>query len=240
VIHYVYRIEKKLPTDDRKYYYGKHSGSIDDIGNTYFTSSKRIKSDFRENPNDFIVKIVRCFESSQDAILFESQIHKRLDVAKHPLFFNEQNQVAGKQTHDRTGMVTVKDRCDNVLNISVDLYNANKDLYTSLKAGLVSCKSLVTGKLIQVSKAEFDSDDNLVGVNYNKVDVIIIETGEKINVSKDEFDKNKHLYTTARNGKVACRNLSTGEVKQVSKAEFDSDDNLVGIMHGKRYKRKIK
>jgi len=208
MIHYVYRITLLEPFDERKYYYGKHSGNLSDLGRSYFTSSKKVQKFIFEEKREYKIKIVKTFETTEEALKFEGKLHNRLDVAKHSKFFNQQNQtLSGKL--DRTGLVTVKNlKTLEILTISVDTYQNNKKLYESLQAGQVSAKNLETGEFTKVLKSEFDKNKNLVGVNYG----------------------NNNLGNWSK-GEVSCKDTN-GNIIRVAKDVFLQRDDLVGIKSG--------
>lgn len=52
------------------------------------------------------------------------------------------------------------------------------------------------------------------------VTVQIIKTGERLAIPKDEYYNNKHLYTTATTGKVACKIKDTQECILIDADEF--------------------
>ncbi len=90
--HYVYRVTK-----DREHYYGSRTDLNEDtIGVTYFTSScnKNFAKDFKANPKNYKVKIIKSFNNPGDKILFESYLHQKFDVKNHDNFINRANQTA--------------------------------------------------------------------------------------------------------------------------------------------------
>ena len=93
--HFVYRITILNKKDERKYYVGKHSGSVNDFKNKrYFTSSKVVSQLLRNSETKYKVKIVKTFQTSNDALRFEGKYHNRVDVKANLKFFNIQNKVA--------------------------------------------------------------------------------------------------------------------------------------------------
>lgn len=88
--HYVYRISNLLLD---KHYYGKrstHLNPIDDIGKVYFSSSnKQFIQDQINNPENYKYKIIKTFETSHEAIAFETKLQIRVDAAKNPRFYNK-------------------------------------------------------------------------------------------------------------------------------------------------------
>jgi hypothetical protein len=92
--HYVYRITNLITG---MHYYGKRSSihhPLSDLGTKYRSSSlnKEFRQDQIANPKNYKYKVVRVCSTPKEAILWESLIHLRLNVAKHPMFINRVNQ----------------------------------------------------------------------------------------------------------------------------------------------------
>lgn len=219
--HFVYRITYKNPFDLRKYYIGKHSGKLDDFETgKYKTSSKKIKEIF--NTKDFEVKIVKIFDNALKALYFESKYHQRLNVQDHPLFFNEQNQTICRGC-DRTDRVTVFiNETGEKMKISAEKYNENKNLYTPINIGMVSCKDKF-GNTFLVSKEEFYKNKNLVGINKGVVFVTNKDTNEKISITSKEFKNNRDNYIHPYENLITCYDCLEKTTKMISSEEFYAD-----------------
>lgn len=89
--HYVYRITN---TVDRKYYYGVRSSKCHPKEDNYWSSSKSLKPLIKENPDQFIKKIVKMFRDRVDAINYEICLHDKFDVGANPKFYNKAKQMA--------------------------------------------------------------------------------------------------------------------------------------------------
>lgn len=92
--HYVYLIEKRnaLP-NQQKYYIGVRSceGLIRD--DKYMGSSKYLTEDIiKEGENNFNKIILKRFETREDAMQYEIDMHNKFEVAGNPLFFNKVKQ----------------------------------------------------------------------------------------------------------------------------------------------------
>ncbi len=97
-LHYVYRISLK------KHYYGSRTDwDNNTIGHGYFTTStdKKFITNFRSNPEDYKIKIIRKFDNPGDKILYESYLHQFFNVKLHDGFINRANQTPFG--FDRTG-----------------------------------------------------------------------------------------------------------------------------------------
>jgi len=229
--HFVYRLELLEPWDNRKYYVGKHSGEIEDVGVTYFSSGK-LKDYYKSNINQVRVKILYIGKDSMDAIRYESKVHMRLDVRANPKFFNEQNQGLASRD-DRTGLVTADNLETNErMTISVKEFRENPHLYKSVQCDKVTCIDIETNNFKNVSKEEFDSNDNLKGVNHGKIHTRLKSTNEKITVTKEEYHKNKCLYIRP-NDNISMKLKSTGEFVSIPKEEYKRNKDLyVGVNKG--------
>lgn len=231
MIHYVYRLTY-LGETSPKYYIGKHSGNIGDLGTKYFTSSKIVRKIFKKDPKSFKTKIIRVFDTCTQALAFESKILRRVDACRNKLFFNQSNY--SYYTKDRTSLVTV---FDNILHckrsISCDEYYANKDRYISDHKGLTIFKDS-DGNIIRCSNS-FASEHNLVGVNKGVV-FALNGSGEYVRLTQDEYLRNKDKFKVNTTGNVVCKDTVTGETKRVSKEEFDSNPNLKGVYDKYQFK----
>jgi len=91
------------------HYYGKRSSKAhpsEDIGVKYFSSSsdRMFIAEQKEYPGNFKYKVVRIFERSEDALLFEIKLHEKFQVDTHQSFYNKSKQTSSKWT--TTGKTT--------------------------------------------------------------------------------------------------------------------------------------
>jgi len=94
-LHYVYLLEVLTPWDERNLYIGKHSGQIEDMGTTYF-SSGAISKYYRENPNDVKVTILHILDSQKEASLTERIMQELVDAKDNKRYFNR--MIASEKT----------------------------------------------------------------------------------------------------------------------------------------------
>lgn len=96
--HYVYLIEKKSALEtEQKYYIGVRSceGLIGD--DEYMSSSKYLTEDIEKNGKQNYNKIIlKRFQSREEALAHEIQLHKEFDVANNTIFFNRARQTSVK------------------------------------------------------------------------------------------------------------------------------------------------
>ena len=82
VYPYTYLIIRK--SDGYKYHgvryanVHKNLSPLDDLGTKYFTSSKIIKKDFKNNPNSYTYRIAWTFDSVEEAIEHEYNVNSRI------------------------------------------------------------------------------------------------------------------------------------------------------------------
>uniref|UniRef100_A0AAU8HZC6 HNH endonuclease n=1 Tax=Rhizobium phage IG49 TaxID=3129228 RepID=A0AAU8HZC6_9CAUD len=72
------------------FYIGKTLvNNIHDKGYRGSSASKDFKSEIRENPHLFSIKIHKVFRTDKEAIDYENEIQTHFDVVKSPLFLNQ-------------------------------------------------------------------------------------------------------------------------------------------------------
>ena len=97
IYHYVYRITNIIL---KRHYYGvRTSKNIipqNDLGVKYFSSSrdKEFKIDQKQNPQNYKYKVIRIFQTREEAANFEIFLHNKFDVGKNPNFYNKAKQTA--------------------------------------------------------------------------------------------------------------------------------------------------
>lgn len=94
--HYVYRITN---LKENKHYYGCRTTKIkpvNDLGFKYLSSStdKEFKTKQKERPWQFKYKIIKIYETREQAINFEIKLHNYFDVGKNPNFYNRAKQTS--------------------------------------------------------------------------------------------------------------------------------------------------
>jgi len=239
--HFVYRLTLLEPFDERVHYIGKRSckGEICDIGIDYFTSSKRLKIFFKENTEKFKVKIVKIFSTSIEAVDFEGKYHKRLDVKRNKLFFNQQNQVDNaKGNKDRTGFLTVRNKISKHI-LSIPLTQFDREIYESINVGLVLCKN-EHGESKLASSEEF-INSNLVGINFGLIHVIEKSTNKKVTIRTEEYHTNKSLYFHKIADSISVFDKQTQKNLSITKEEFENENfgRYVGVRANAKSRFKI-
>lgn len=94
-----------------------------DLGIKYFSSSsdKEFINEQKLNPDNFKYKVIKIFETREEANLLESKLHKKFEVHKNTNFYNR--YTSNSKTFDTTGYVRCKDGQGN----SVGLIHTQSD-----------------------------------------------------------------------------------------------------------------
>lgn len=122
--HYVYRITNTL---ENKHYYGKRSTDnepIKDLGIKYFSSStdKEFKRDQKHNPQNYKYKVIRLFESKNDAVNFEIKLQRKFNVSTNDRFYNKAIQTSS--FFDVTGTTFTNEHKQKISQASAGENNA--------------------------------------------------------------------------------------------------------------------
>lgn len=93
--NYVYRITNK---ENNKHYYGVRSSKVEptlDLGIKYFSSSKdkEFMNEQLQNKDNFKYKVIKSFDTREEAINLEIKLHNKFDVAKNSNFYNKSKQL---------------------------------------------------------------------------------------------------------------------------------------------------
>ena len=208
MFHYVYRITNiKL----KKHYYGCRSSKIEpklDLGKKYFSSSKDkdFLLDQKECPSNYKYKIIKIFDTREEALSLEIILHNKFEVGLNDSFYNKSKQTNVK--FDTTG-------CNFSYNIGKNnpMFGLKRDKHSELMLGeknpffgkihsdetkqkcsqknknMIAAKNIKSGEILQVSRDEFENNIDLVGVTFGKH--LTKETREKISKSSKGVKKPK-------------------------------------------------
>ena len=207
--HYVYRITNLV---EGKHYYGVRSSKVspfDDLGSKYYASPKAVSNkwiikDQKFNPSNYKYKILRCFNSRENAMSFECEIHSKFNVRKHDKFYNASNQTS--TGFDGPEVSYFKDHYPVINKITGQKeIICRKDFDQNIHAGITVGKVIVklklksSGEFQAVDKAEFIKNKELYEHNIKgRVRVLVISTEESKTVTKEEFYTNRHLYLSPK------------------------------------------
>lgn len=90
-VPYTYLVVEK--TTGKAYYGVRFAEDCDpsDLGKTYFTSCKRLKANFRNNPEEYYFEVRKVFSTPKEAQRWEHKVLRRLDVVNNPKWINSAN-----------------------------------------------------------------------------------------------------------------------------------------------------
>lgn len=116
--HYVYRITNK---ELNKHYYGVRSSKVEpklDLGIKYFSSSndKDFMNEQKVNNSIFRYKVIKIFETREEAITLEIKLHSKFDVGRNESFYNRSKQTSKK--FDTSGKGNYIDKNGIIISIS--------------------------------------------------------------------------------------------------------------------------
>ena len=222
--HFVYRLSFPQPDGSNKYYVGKHSGRLNDFETGRYKTSSKIVSKLINEGKPFTCKIVRTFDTSQEALNFEVKYHSKIDAKNHPLFLNLSNQTSSKFNfiNDK---IYVRDKLSGeLLSFSPEEYSKiDKEKFVHHAKGFVSVIN-EKGERLKIKSAEYQRNkEKYTTGTSNKVNVVD-ELGNTFKVSKEEYWNNKEKYTFVHKNKLTCRNKNTGVYKTFYKNEIDETE----------------
>ncbi len=227
--HYVYKITNINPVDERQFYIGVRtapSGNPEE-DTEYMGSSVPLDEAIRKQGLEFFSKeILSTWETRELAEKEEKRLHREIDVATDPLYYNIVN--SNGNIPNTKGKVTVLDTRTNTTRlVSKEDFN-NFDYYQSPTLGKVSAIDKNDGTIKIVSKNEFNQNGDLVGVAKNKI-MVRNKTSGKINrVSKETFRQNHDLEHLNKD-KVVAIDTRLDKIVSVTKKEFDLHDFYIGV-----------
>lgn len=215
--HYVYRVTFETPINGKKYYIGKRSGELNDLYTGRYKTSSKDKDLIENWDKPKRIKILKQFNTAQEALSYESFLHKKFECALNPLFFNQSNQT--DTSFDRTGLVTVFHK-EYKENMTIPVRDFNPELHETLGKDMVACVNIETGEKIRVPKDEFESNPNLVGVRKGMTNVIDIRNNTSKYITQAEYEANRDIYRHASAGRACVIDARDGVRKAVSLEEF--------------------
>jgi hypothetical protein len=176
--HYTYRITN---TKLNKHYYGTRTSKIlprSDLGIKYFSSStdEEFKQDQKLNPSNYRYKVIRTFETREEAIGLEVYLHEKFDVGVNPNFYNKVKQSSSR--FDNTGIKCTdetrkkmsiaskgkkksKEHIDNLKKSKKNMSQEQKDKISNSLKGKVK---LSDSHIIKLSKKIY-----VEGILYNSI-----------------------------------------------------------------------
>lgn len=189
--HYTYRITNMV---EHKHYYGARSSKVhptQDLGIKYFSNSidKEFMSEQKLNPQNFKYKIIKIFETREEAIAMEIKLHAKFDVGVNESFYNKAKQTSiGFDTTDLSynkNTIIVKDKEGKNFRVSKDDPRYLSGELISINKG--KCNAInKDGCIIRISK----DDPRYISGEYiseNKGKIVVRDNdGKFYRVSKDD------------------------------------------------------
>lgn len=198
IYHYTYRITNLVVG---KHYYGSRSSKIHpskDLGKRYFSSSKDkdFKKDQKENAQNYKYKVIRVFDTREEAVAFEIRLHNAFDVGANESFYNRCKQTS--VGWDTTGMMCVRDtETGETFQCSID----NPEY--------------LSGRYVPLSRGRTASDESKAKMSESrKGKTHSVETRKKISESnKGKTISKEHIrkMSEINKGTVPVKDVVTGE-----------------------------
>ena len=196
MISYVYKV--KFIKTGQIYIGSRYSKKLteekikNDLWHRYFTSSKLVKSLIKKYGNDmFIPKIIKIFNSRDEAKIYETKLLKRLNANYNPKLLNQSISVFENTPPLR--WIT-----DGIIDTMISIY---KPIPPEFKLG--------RSKKFKKNKLE----SKLKG----RIHVIDISTNDRLMIKKEEFNKDIHcqLHNDHNKNRIWCYDPMTFNSKIV-------------------------
>jgi hypothetical protein len=206
IYYYVYQITNLL---NNRQYIGSRKSKIppkDDLGIHYFSCSKdrEFIREQKENPSNFHYEIIQEFDTDKEARDFEVQLHKELDVAKDPMFYNKCNAGKGffmsgkthseeskaKMTKSRTGVPKSPEHRANIAKAHIGFRHSEESKEKMKIANVRRATPETREKLSKKAKGRKRSPESIAKM---------VETRKKNGFTQSEETKKK--ISEAKRGK---------------------------------------
>ena len=225
------------------YYYGVRTArncNPSDLFVSYFTSSKQVKRMIKKYGKPDIIQIRKTFKNKEDALIWESKVLRRLNIARRKDFLNLCNTFPDFCT---SGYITVKNlKTGKNENVTCEEFENNKGgLYEARNKGYVTVRNIKTGKNEVVTCEEFESGTGILyeSITKGKVPVKNIQTGKNENVTCEEYEKNNGiLYESVNKGKTHS-DETRNKMSELKKGKFKGENNPFYNKHHSEETKKI-
>lgn len=223
MVHYTYWI---IDTINQMYYHGVHSSTHPHDINIYCGSSKALSAAIEKHGIEhFIKRVERTFHTRDLANLWEAKVHKRIDVANNPRFYNIVNANSLVCT---LGKVSVRDQLGNTFMVSVDDSRYLSGELVGVRSGITKNTWSEQHKQQQSrimqgnTRSQYRTDQSfaqfskkMTGISNPKFKgIICIDNNEFINISDASAYYMKSHCTIKRwlaSGKASYRELTASE-----------------------------
>jgi len=210
--HYVYRITNKIMN---KHYYGAKSTNNPNLIESlkqYKSSStdKEFIKDQKENPQNYKYKVVKQFETREEANKYEKLILVKFKADKNPSFYNLH---IPDEKFNNYGMIVVNDLRNNTTKrVSTEDYYKH-EYYVSISSGYVSCIDTRNNTTKRVSTEDYYKHEYYVAVNTGR-DVSVEERNKMSIRSKLRYENNPKM-------KINLSKIVTEQHKNRPKEEWN-------------------
>lgn len=219
--YYVYRITNIL---ERKHYYGSSRSTIlpsKHLGVRYFSSS--VDNDFildqKANPNNYKYKVVKIFNSREEAFIFEAKIHEKFDVRHNSNFYNRCNQTINCTNFNK--MIVIDKNTGISKRISKEEY-LKSDNYIPIAKNKTPVFNKILNKYHIVDSEDYHNYDYLTHPSKDRISVYDKIDDVTKSISKEEYINNKERYQGVNKGKINGKNNPNKKIIKI----FDS----VGVL----------
>jgi len=251
---YVYRITN---IQENKHYYGsKYSKKTaiaipkEHIGSIYFSSStdKEFIKDQKEKPHLFKYKVIKVFNTPEQAIALEIRLHAKFDVKNHTSFYNNANQTSTRFNGINKGSITIhQGKLEKKINPD--------DLSEYQEAGWIkgSSKETIAKRTAAQSglKRSVETRDKMSAAqtgktlsDEHKAKLSAAKTGKLLSTKAiakrtaaqtglKRSDATKTNISAARTGKILIHNIIENKAKMINPQDFSEYEEsgwLKGIL----------
>jgi len=254
--HYTYRITSKILN---KHYYGCRSSKInpnEDLGFKYFSSSTNTEFilDQKQNPQNYKYKVIKVFNTREEAIKHEILLHNKFNVDVNKNFYNKAKQTSEKFSFNNSGLISVKNiLTETYCYISNDEFDSSihikegstknskrtpqfKDTLSKRMKGVPKNKDSILTR----TKTVTTPDENGITIAYKGYLSAQQTKQQKFELDNLYFEKiNKKI---SENKKTLCENGKTKAVNSAAKSmetKRKIDENGKNIIEKSAEKLKI-
>lgn len=210
--HYTYRITNIV---EHKHYYGARSSKVhptQDLGIKYFSSSsdKEFLTEQLSNPDNFKYKVIKIFETREEALALEIKLHAKFDVGVNESFYNKVKQTS--IGFDTTGIQFrfSKENKEKLSKFQKDLWNDKEFRNTIGKARIE--------KSIETKEKR--------GITYKGEKNPMYKNGEKISGEKNGRHKNNFKGDIIEIGKKISDKLKGNIPWNKNKTNIYSEETI--------------
>ncbi len=200
---------------------------IDDLGHQYFSSSqdKDFLQEQKEYPERFLYNIIEEFNTREEALEKEIELHAMFDVGNNKDFYNKSRQTSTGFVSDTSGMVPA-------FNIKEDIWGSwpkeefdkDRDNYVRASDGKVAAFNIIENKNGLWMKEDFNNNrDNYIYTHDGMVPAFNIKENKSGSWPKEDFNKDRDNYICAGEGMVNAFNIKENKFGSWTKEDFNTD-----------------